>query len=56
MNECPLGSGALSGNPFGVDREALAADLGFARPTVDRGAQGEAGKALIAQYLPNWGC
>jgi argininosuccinate lyase len=33
MNECPLGSGALSGNPFGVDREALAADLGFARPT-----------------------
>ena len=29
MNEVPLGSGALSGNPFGVDREALAADLGL---------------------------
>jgi len=27
---CPLGSGALAGNPFNVDRRALAADLGFA--------------------------
>jgi argininosuccinate lyase len=26
----PLGSGALAGNPFGVDREVLAADLGLA--------------------------
>lgn len=25
----PLGSGALAGNPFGVDRRALAEDLGF---------------------------
>lgn len=25
----PLGSGALAGNPFDIDREALAADLGF---------------------------
>ena len=25
----PLGSGALAGNPFGIDRRALAADLGF---------------------------
>lgn len=25
----PLGSGALAGNPFGVDRQALAADLGM---------------------------
>jgi len=32
MNECPLGSGALAGNPFGIDRESLAADLGFTRP------------------------
>ncbi len=28
---CPLGSGALAGNPFPIDREALAADLGFER-------------------------
>jgi argininosuccinate lyase len=26
----PLGSGALAGNPFSIDRQALAADLGFA--------------------------
>jgi argininosuccinate lyase len=25
----PLGSGALAGNPFGIDRQALAAELGF---------------------------
>eukprot|EP00962_Isochrysis_galbana_P035282 scaffold12068_cov104-Isochrysis_galbana.AAC.2 len=24
MNECPLGSGALAGHPFGIEREALA--------------------------------
>uniref|UniRef100_A0A6T7IZX9 Argininosuccinate lyase n=1 Tax=Coccolithus braarudii TaxID=221442 RepID=A0A6T7IZX9_9EUKA len=33
MNECPLGSGALAGHPFGVDRAQIAADLGFDRPT-----------------------
>ncbi|RYP07644.1 hypothetical protein DL764_002381 [Monosporascus ibericus] len=26
---CPLGVGALAGNPFGIDREFLAKDLGF---------------------------
>jgi argininosuccinate lyase len=26
---CPLGAGALAGNPFDVDRRALATDLGF---------------------------
>mmetsp|Transcript_18227 Transcript_18227/g.39731 ORF Transcript_18227/g.39731 Transcript_18227/m.39731 type:complete len:472 (+) Transcript_18227:146-1561(+) len=28
-NRCPLGSGALAGNAFGVDREFLAKELGF---------------------------
>mmetsp|Transcript_34485 Transcript_34485/g.67846 ORF Transcript_34485/g.67846 Transcript_34485/m.67846 type:complete len:485 (-) Transcript_34485:169-1623(-) len=28
-NVCPLGCGALAGNAFGVDREFLAAELGF---------------------------
>lgn len=28
-NQCPLGSGALAGNAFGVDREFLAGELGF---------------------------
>ena len=27
---CPLGAGALAGNPFGIDRQSLADDLGFA--------------------------
>ena len=26
---CPLGSGALAGHPLGIDRQALAAELGF---------------------------
>jgi argininosuccinate lyase len=30
VNVLPLGSGALAGTPFPVDRKALAADLGFA--------------------------
>ena len=29
VNRCPLGAGALVGNPFGIDREAMAAELGF---------------------------
>ena len=32
LNRCPLGAGALAGNPFAVDRHALAADLGFDGP------------------------
>lgn len=31
MAECPLGSGALAGNPFPIDRQQIAADLGFER-------------------------
>lgn len=33
LNELPLGSGAIAGTTFAIDRVALAADLGFARPT-----------------------
>jgi argininosuccinate lyase len=29
VNKCPLGAGALVGNPFGIDREAMAKELGF---------------------------
>ncbi len=32
-NVLPLGSGAVSGHPFGIDRAWLAKELGFARPT-----------------------
>jgi argininosuccinate lyase len=33
VNVCPLGSGALAGTAYQVDRETLARDLGFAEPT-----------------------
>jgi argininosuccinate lyase len=33
LNECPLGAAALAGTSFPVDREAVAAALGFAGPT-----------------------
>lgn len=33
MNTCPLGSGALAGTAYAIDREALAADLDFAFAT-----------------------
>ncbi len=29
INVCPLGSGAIAGNPFKIDRESLAKDLNF---------------------------
>ena len=29
VNKCPLGCGALAGNPFNIDREAVAEELGF---------------------------
>ncbi|MBU2341331.1 MAG: argininosuccinate lyase [Alphaproteobacteria bacterium] len=33
MDECPLGSAALAGTGFPIDREATSRALGFARPT-----------------------
>jgi argininosuccinate lyase len=35
MNECPLGSAALAGTGFPIDREATANALGFDRPTAN---------------------
>jgi len=32
LNECPLGSAALAGTSFAIDREATARELGFERP------------------------
>jgi argininosuccinate lyase len=35
LDECPLGAGALAGSGLPLDREAVAAALGFARPTLN---------------------
>ncbi len=35
LNECPLGSAALAGTSFPIDRHATAAALGFERPTAN---------------------
>ena len=35
LNECPLGSAALGGTGFGIDRESTASALGFDRPTAN---------------------
>jgi argininosuccinate lyase len=32
---CPMGSGALAGNAFGINREAIARELGFSKITVN---------------------
>src|SRR5262249_44669378 len=34
-NVCPMGSGALAGNSLGIDRRAVAAELGFTRITAN---------------------
>ena len=48
--ECPLGSGALAGTAFRLDREAIARELGFSRVTVNSlDAVGQ--RDFAAEYL-----
>ncbi len=50
VNVMPLGSGALAGNPFAIDRHQLAADLGFAAIT-GNSLDGVADRDFIAEFL-----
>lgn len=50
VNVMPLGSGALAGNPFQVDRMALANDLGFADVTRNS-MDGVSDRDFIAEFL-----
>ncbi|KAG9046949.1 argininosuccinate lyase [Tulasnella sp. UAMH 9824] len=46
----PLGSGALAGNPYGVDREFLAKELGFAS-IAENSMWGVADRDFIVEFL-----
>jgi len=49
-NQLPLGSGALAGNPFTVDREFLANELGF-EGVVPNSLYGVGDRDYIAEFL-----
>ena len=49
-DECPLGSGALSGTPLPIDRNALAQSLGFARATTNS-LDAVSDRDFAAEYL-----
>jgi argininosuccinate lyase len=49
---CPLGNGALAGTAYPIDRQALAAALGFARPT-ENSLDGVSDRDFAAEFLFN---
>lgn len=53
VNVCPLGSGALAGHPFGIDRDFLAKELGFNRAS-DNSLDATSGRDFITECL--FGC
>jgi argininosuccinate lyase len=50
MNECPLGSAALAGTPYPIDRAATAKALGFNRPTKNT-MDGVSARDFANEYL-----
>lgn len=50
LNECPLGSAALAGTDFPIDREATALELGFARP-MRNSLDGVSARDFAMEYL-----
>ncbi|XP_064122270.1 argininosuccinate lyase-like [Macrobrachium nipponense] len=50
VNVCPLGSGALAGNPFNIDRQSLAEDLGFEEAT-ENSLQAVSDRDFVVEYL-----
>ena len=50
MNECPLGSAALAGTSFPIDREATATALGFDRPTANS-LDSVSDRDFVAEFL-----
>ncbi|KAJ2038394.1 argininosuccinate lyase, partial [Coemansia sp. S16] len=50
LNQLPLGSGALAGNPFQVDREWLAQELGFSS-VAPNSLYGTSDRDFVAEFL-----
>ena len=50
VNVSPLGSGALAGHPFGIDRDFLASELGFGGVS-GNSLDATAGRDFIAEFL-----
>jgi argininosuccinate lyase len=50
VNVMPLGNGALAGNPFAIDRQQIAADLGFADIT-QNSLDGVSDRDFIVEFL-----
>ncbi|KAJ2550079.1 argininosuccinate lyase [Coemansia sp. RSA 1933] len=50
VSQLPLGSGALAGNPFQVDRQALAQELGFAS-VAPNSLYGTSDRDFVAEFL-----
>jgi argininosuccinate lyase len=53
VNRSPLGFGALAGNPFGIDREAMAKELGF-EGVLQNSMAGIADRDFVIETL-QWG-
>mmetsp|Transcript_15028 Transcript_15028/g.15144 ORF Transcript_15028/g.15144 Transcript_15028/m.15144 type:complete len:462 (+) Transcript_15028:61-1446(+) len=50
VNVCPLGSGALAGHPFGIDRDLLASSLGFTSITLNS-LDATCDRDFVAEYM-----
>lgn len=50
MRACPLGSGALAGTPFNIDRVKVASSLGFEEPS-ENSMHAVADRDFVGQYF-----
>jgi argininosuccinate lyase len=53
VNRSPLGFGALAGNPFGIDRDAMAKELGF-EAVMPNSMAGVADRDFVVEFM-QWG-